>query len=123
MDITHTYVYYLIAIICVIAGYTKSYAQNVNPNKNIHTKNKLLKLLTIGINSNTQIFSLKKRDIPYTHICLCGNPIIWYGYDKIFYVNNDTFFGINFNMSFNYKNYIIRVGDSSEKLITILLNF
>ncbi len=139
MDITHTYAYYLIVIICVIAGYTKSYGQatippydyrvyKINPkyletNKNIYSKNLLLVLFTIGTRGNTQTFSLKKRDIPYTPMYLPGSdPIMWCGGDKMFYIDNSAFFGIEFDNSFNHKNYMVRVGDSSEKIITILVN-
>jgi len=139
MDITHTYAYYLIVIICVIAGYTKSYGQaiippydyrvyKINPkyletNKNIYSKNLLLILFTIGTRGNTQIFSLKKQHIPYAPMYLPGNdPIIWGGGDKMFYIDNSSFFGIEFDNSFNHKNYMVRIGDSSEKIITILVN-
>lgn len=139
MDITHTYAYYLIVIICVIVGYTKSYGQTIilpydyrvykiNPkyletNKNIYSKNLLLVLFTIGTRGNTQTFSLKKQDNPYAPMYLpVYTPMIWYGTNEIFYIDNSAFFGIEFDNSFNHKNFMVRIGDSSEKIITILVN-
>jgi hypothetical protein len=139
MDITHTYAYYLIVIICVIVGYTKSYGQTIIPpydyrvykinpkyletNKNIYSKNLLLVLFTIGTRGNTQTFSLKKQDNPYAPMYLpVYTPMIWYGTNEIFYIDNSAFFGIEFDNSFNHKNFMVRIGDSSEKIITILVN-
>ncbi len=139
MDITHTYAYYLIVIICVIVGYTKSYGQTIIPpydyrvykinpkyletNKNIYSKNLLLVLFTIGTRGNTQTFSLKKQDNPYAPMYLpVYTPMIWYGTNEIFYIDNSAFFGIEFDNSFNHKIFMVRIGDSSEKIITILVN-
>tara|TARA_R110000851_G_scaffold9769_6_gene36094 strand:+ start:912 stop:1331 length:420 start_codon:yes stop_codon:yes gene_type:complete len=136
MDITHTYVYYLIVIICVIAGYTKSYGQAiippydyrvymVNPKyletpKNRYSKNLLF---TIGTWVDTQTFSLNKRDTTHVPMYLLGNdPIIWDMGGEMFYIYNSTFFGVEFDNSFNHENYMVRIGDSSEKIITILVN-
>ncbi|MGH1337159.1 MAG: hypothetical protein ACRBFS_13630 [Aureispira sp.] len=46
----------------------------------------------------------------------------WYIGDRLFAVDNSAFFGIEFDSSFAYRGGVVRIGDSSEKAVVILVS-
>lgn len=46
----------------------------------------------------------------------------WYVGDRLFAVDNSAFFGIEFDSSFAYRSGVVRIGDSSEKAVVILVS-
>lgn len=99
----------------------------INPNsselrKNLYSQNVALVLFATATRGNSQPISFEKRTLsPYVNTYIPNSSTRWYVGDRLFAVDNSAFFGIEFDSSFAYKNGVVRIGDSSEKAVVILV--
>jgi len=92
-------------------------------NKNLYSQNIPLVLFATATRGNTQPLFLQDASlIPYRNSYVPTTNTRWYVSDRLFAVDNSAFFGIEFDLSFMYKNGVIRIGDSSEKAFVILVS-
>ncbi|BDS14700.1 hypothetical protein [Aureispira anguillae] len=91
--------------------------------KNLYSQNIPLVLFATATRGNTQPISFEKTNLaPYAPTYIPSSSTHWYVGDRLFAVDNSAFFGIEFDSSFAYKNGVIRIGDSSEKALVILVS-
>lgn len=100
----------------------------VHPNtseltKNLYSQSIPLVLFATATRGNSQpLFSTDASTLPYRNNYVPTTNTRWYASDRLFAVDNSAFFGIEFDLSFMYKNGVIRIGDSSEKAFVILVS-
>lgn len=94
--------------------------------KNLYSQNIPLVLFAAASHGEFEaIFKKRTKGLsPYQNkpVYVPTSSTRWYVGDRLFAVDNSAFFGIEFDSSFAYRGGVVRIGDSSEKAVVILVS-
>jgi hypothetical protein len=90
-------------------------------NNSIYSRSLASFLFTTATKGNTQPFTLEKTTNPYITSYSPNSSTHWYIGDRLLSTKNSAILGIEFDSTFAFEHGVLRIGDSSEKAVVLLI--